>query len=470
MNDITSFLDGVEVNVLSNIQNGTSENNLTHWLVGAVYDSLGLSEFALRLFNPIVLILTFVGFYFMSKKIFGTYSSIYTLLILGSSLLLPNISKLINGDVMLFAAQLFYFLATIYALKFQTITWKIAQVAIAIIGASILPQSMFVVVFLMHIALYFTHKNGKSLLIPGIASLIAIPLVAVLTQGSVFGSEAGFMLKQISVIKRYGFLLLSMLPFLGLIGAGFIDMSKKMRKGEELSTLIFVWIVAGVVDGGFFFLSGLAFLSAKQLMSYLHPNYPYKTIIKGYGIVHLVLFFCVAILGMLNAQYAIGKVGYQAIMMVTCVYWIPSLVSVFGMYGFKKAQMEGGMILAGLLFSFFFWLHVNPILENQRQVSRQLSESTDEYLEDFEIKEVYQIGAVTPGNLQLYMQDRAELQITAVDNINDPRLSANTKKVIIIPDSIYADFKVLYPNKAAAKSFAGLYSFDGLSRNFVVND
>ena len=118
MNEYTTILDEVESNFLLDVQillgkgelNPDTKALLPVWVNSNLYKSLGFSEFGLRFPNVLVLFMTFLGFYFFGKKIFGLKTTVVTLLVLGSSFLPVNLSKFITGDVWLFGAQLMSFI------------------------------------------------------------------------------------------------------------------------------------------------------------------------------------------------------------------------------------------------------------------------------------------------------------------------------------------------------------------------
>ena len=120
MNEYTTIMNDVESDFLLDVQTllGKGELNpeakalLPVWIDSLMYKSLKFNEFGLRLPNVIVLLLTFFGFYYFGKKIFGLKNTVVTLLVLGSSFLPVNLAKFATGDVWLFGVQLMSFVVT----------------------------------------------------------------------------------------------------------------------------------------------------------------------------------------------------------------------------------------------------------------------------------------------------------------------------------------------------------------------
>jgi hypothetical protein len=373
-NDYTTFWNGAESDLLLASQTGEASLALfPKWKMISLAKMAGFQSFILRLPAVMILISSLIGFWFFGRKVFGNRTTLFTILILMSSFLVPNLSKWATGDAWLFASHLLTAITMILYIKRPTKATLITSILFAIIGlgTNFYATSLFLIPLLAY--WFVRHPEGKkTALLAFLPVVIAFVAYGLLSQkGAVAGSYlAPF---ELSIPKYLGISLLGMLPWIAFLPAAIIDMFTKLKKGEEMSIITSGWLLAGFLSFSISLQAALAFLIAKQIQAYFHPNYPYTNWVKTFGVLNIVGAFVGGMLLMLNGFYLLEMEGFRLGMSVGAVYWIPGFLGVVGLMGKRNSMMMGGMAASGLLFTFFFWARIGPVLETFRHVPKQVS-------------------------------------------------------------------------------------------------
>lgn len=436
MNEYTTIFNEVESDFLLDVQTllGKGELNqdvkalLPVWVNSIIYKSLRLNEFGLRLPNVLVLLMTFFGFYFFGKKIFGLKTTVVTLLVLGSSFLPVNLAKFVTGDVWLFGAQLMSFVFMILYLKQPIGKWKWGVWFFVVIGAMIHPLSMFIWSIGLWGYLQIFHPKGKNL-----EGLVLLPLFAIVYLplwyfGFISLEMPHFLMGIGSDHFKYFFViaLLSVLPWFGFLPASLWDMIQKLRKKEELAIINLGWILFAIFSQSMIIVAAFSFLIAKNLIAYFDKNYPYRRWVKGFTILNMIFVFCMIFIFMflLEGSMQFQGVGYLSLFGLSTIYWIVSIGAVLGLFMHKNSLVTGGMAVSGLMFTWLFWLQVNPLIESQRNFPKQVfqelkTQGVGRAGANPKITELYHLDSDSvfyQKNMKVYLNE-LNIKMVAIDSI-----------------------------------------------------
>lgn len=434
MNEYSTILNEVESDFLLDVQTllGKGELNpdakalLPVWVDSIIYKSLRFNEFGLRLPNVLVLLMTFLGFYFFGKKIFGLKTTVVTLLVLGSSFLPVNLSKFATGDVWLFGAQLMSFVFMILYLKQPIGKWKWGVWFFVVLGAMIHPLSMFIWSLGLWGYLQIIHPKGENL-----KGLVLLPLLAIVYLplwyfGFLSLEMPHFLMGIGSDYFKYFFViaLLAVLPWFGFLPASLWDMIQKLRKKEELAIINLGWILFAIFSQSMIIVAAFSFLIAKNLIAYFDKNYPYRRLVKGFTLINMFFtffgLFALLLGGFMNFQGA----GYRSVFGVSILYWFGSMAAVLGLFMHKNSLVTGGMAVSGLMFTWLFWLQVNPLMESQRNFPKQVfqelkTQGVGRAGANLKITELYHLDSDSvfyQKNMKVYLQE-LNVKPVAVDSI-----------------------------------------------------
>ncbi len=378
-NDFISIWEQVEYGLLSYAQDQTVGELVlpiaTSAKIGVLYEIFGLELFFLRLPSLMLLGFSMVLFYLFGRKIFGQEASLLTLVVLASSFLVVNISKFVGSDTWLFCAQWLNFVFLILSLKQPILKWQIPYAATVLLGCMTHPISMFVWVLISLVYLVIFHPKGKQLRKTALFALGGIAISFLCWKGQFFTLQLdSFLLAyKSSSIKDFTLLhLFGMAPWSGFLAAAFWDLFKKIRKGEELAIIIMAGLLAGLGSFSMTLQAVFAFMIAKQLMVYLAPNYPHGNIVKTVSIITMIIAFCVATVLMLTGFQEYRGVGFRSAMAIGMVFWISGIVGLIGLFLRDQKYIIGGMAMSGLLTTLLFWLQLYPIIETNRNFTKQI--------------------------------------------------------------------------------------------------
>jgi 4-amino-4-deoxy-L-arabinose transferase-like glycosyltransferase len=434
MNEYTTIINEVESDFLLDVQTllGKGELNLGAkallpvWVDSIMYKSLGFNEFSLRFPNVAVLLLTFFGFYFFGKKIFGEKTTVVTLLVLGSSFLPVNLAKFATGDVWIFGAQLMSFVFMILYLKQPIGKWKWGVWLFVVLGALIHPLSMFIWSLGLWGYLRTIHPKGKNL-----KGLVMLPLLVIVYLplwyfGLISLEMPHFLMGIGSEHFKYFFAiaLLAILPWFGFLPASLWDMIQKLRKKEELAIINLGWILFAILSQSMIIVAAFSFLIAKNLLAYFDKNYPYRRLVKGFTLINMFftffLLFALLLGGFMNFQ---GE-GYRSVFGLSILYWFGSMAAVLGLFMHKNSLVVGGMAVSGLMFTWLCWLQVNPLIESQRNFSQQVfqelkTQGVGRAGGNLKVTELYHLNSDSvfyQKNMKVYLQE-LNVKTVAVDSI-----------------------------------------------------
>lgn len=434
MNEYTTILDEVESNFLLDVQillgkgelNPDTKALLPVWVNSNLYKSLGFSEFGLRFPNVLVLFMTFLGFYFFGKKIFGLKTTVVTLLVLGSSFLPVNLSKFITGDVWLFGAQLMSFIFMILYLKQPIGKWKWSVWFFVVLGAMIHPLSMFIWNIGLWGYLQLFHPKGKNL-----QSLVLLPLFVIVYAplwyfGFISLEMPNFLMGIGSEHFKYFFViaLLAVLPWFGFLPASIWDMIQKIRKKEELAIINLGWILFAMFSQSMIIVAAFSFLIAKNLIAYFGKNYPYKRWVKGFTLLNMIFTFFILFMVLLGGFMNFQGEGYRSVFGLSILYWFGSMAAVLGLFMHKNSLVTGGMAVSGLMCTWLFWLQVNPLMESQRNFPKQVfqelkTQGVGRVGVNLKITELYHLDSDSvfyQKNMKVYLQE-LNVKSIAVDSV-----------------------------------------------------
>lgn len=375
MNDFTSLWDGPESFIFWQLSQGGSKGSLYEGVLSLVYN---LGIFWFRLPGALLLLLAMPLYWLISQKIFGRQATLYTLLALAASLLMPNLAKCASGDVWAMVTQWLAFATLIRFLKQPERGWQLLFYLLLALAVWVQPMNALIFLLGVSIYLYFAHPQGKNLirLQPWLAGpafagiLYALNMLSFDGQGFVVGFRSG---------RFFLWNFLGLLPFLGFWMAGLWESFQRARKGEELARISLGAFIFAMLGHSLALQGILALLVAKQWQGAFQSGYPYKPIVLTGALLHLLGIFFAAILLMIGGFHEFGPLGFRAGVATTGAYWMLSFVGVIGLVGGNRRYVIGGAVLAGLLLTTLFWLQLNPLLESRRNWASRLVQETAVY-------------------------------------------------------------------------------------------
>ncbi len=408
MNDVATLWDGAEARFVWQSLFEPAPGYFPHG-VTALVSGGALREFWLRLPGLLLLLGGGGAVFGMLAPVLGRPATGWWLLVLGASLLIPQLAKVASADVWSFAFQWTALAALIRFLKQPGWPWRVSFYLLLLGAMWVDPLSSAFFFILFSGWLYWKHPQGKRL--GSLQPWLAVVFSGLLVWGSAWlnWQRTGFYIDWAP--GRYLLLnLLAVLPFLGFAAAGVFDAIAKRRRGEELALILTVWLVAALLAQSLLLQAGLAFLVAKQLQLYFEPNYPYRSWVRAGAVIHLLLVFFLAMGLMLYGFDQFGGVGFRAAMAFGVVYWMTGLVGVIGLFGMNRRFAWGGTILSGLLAATLFWVQLYPLIESRRDVPQRLAAAAAGA--DCHLVE----PAAGPSNERLYLRAAcAELEVTAAE-------------------------------------------------------
>lgn len=372
-NDTTSIWSGAEAWTLWQALSDTPNSWLTTFLHRA-YDDGPLSVFYLRFFGIFFFLLTLAGSFFMGKKLFGKNTIWLALLLLGASLLVPNVAKRASADIYLFSSQVLFGMSTLIYLKSPSDLWKWLWWASLWLSFIIEPLGSLLFAIPFMLVLMRSHPQATILrkwpvwlpAVAGLAILTALQPNEWVDPGLSFGwFRSGY-------LKYLAWQGIAIIPFVGFVIGGVRDLFYKVKRGEEFALLITAWILSALLSQSITLSWVLAILAAKQMQLYFNPRYPFAAWVRGPAILQLVLAFFVIVLGMIYGFWAFRGIGFRSLVAAGGLYWGMGFLGVIGLYGFNHRLLIGGPVLSGVLLILLSWLQIGPILESKRHWAPEL--------------------------------------------------------------------------------------------------
>lgn len=374
MNDVATLWDGAEARFVWMSLFESPRAYFPFRVVAAVSGG-GVHEMLLRLPGVLLLVTAAAGVYGLVHPVLGRAATGWWLLVLATSLLIPQLAKVASGDIWSFAFQWLALAALLRYLKQPKFHWRLLSYALLLAVVWIDPLSGAVFFVLFPAWLSWKHPQGRHLW--GLQ-----PWLAVLFSGLLLGASTwlnwmrtGFFLDW-APGRYFLFNLLAILPFLGFAAAGVVDAIAKLRRGEELSLIVIAWMAAALLAQSLLLQAALTFLIARQLRGYFDANYPYRSLVKGGAILQLLFVFFLAMGAMLYGFGEFGGVGFRSAMAVGAIYWMAGFIAVIGLFGMQRRFVWGGTLFGGLLTVMLFWVQLYPLVESRRNVPQRLADAT----------------------------------------------------------------------------------------------
>ncbi|MBK7407489.1 MAG: glycosyltransferase family 39 protein [Saprospirales bacterium] len=356
-------------------------NELNTWLPGAEALMAGswgsglLSHpFLLRLPGPLLFFATLAATYWLGRRFFGKEAALLTLFVLAGSFLLVNSVKWATGDPWLLLFLVLTSLGMLGYLKQPAWSWRLLTWTSG--AVSILIQPLWGLAALLGMALVwrFRHPDGKRL--DGLYLWIWGPALVALSwwwKGDVWSTPFLYWTwtsgHQGWVI---GAQILGMLPWLGLLVAGIVELIRNQSKGEELSILLGGLLLGAILSGSLLVQWAFALVIAKQLQRILKPGYPYENMLKTITILQLLGVLLLGIIGMIYGYLELGAMGFRMGMSLMLAYWMPGLFGAIGLFGRNQRLLVLGSAFGALLFSLAFWAQAGPWIESKRHSPQDL--------------------------------------------------------------------------------------------------
>ena len=356
MNDVTSFWPGAETKAIQNLLLTLESPSETQSLIPyeffkSVYRTGGLHEFKLRLLGSLGLFFTFLGFFFLGKKILGREAVLLTMLIIAGSFLIPFVAKMVVSDIWLMGAQLLQLITLILFIKQPRPKWAYWSGGFFMMGMMVSPTSMLIWTIVLSFYFLAVHPRGKNLLNSYFyGSMLIVVLISVWLKFWQWGDTAAVFSFEDLSIKKYGiWLLLGMLPWLGFLPAALWNMFQKLKTKEELALINLGWLVAGLLSFSLIVEFLLAFLIAKQVLFYFQANYPYKRVVKLFTLLNMLLTFLAVFAILMGGAFQFNASGYRLFLGIGAVYWISTFIGVLGVFSVRKNFVIGGITSGAML-------------------------------------------------------------------------------------------------------------------------
>ena len=235
-----------------------------------LYQNWGLNEFLLRLPGALILLISCTIFYFLSRRLFGSTALASFYVVLGSSLLVINSSKLAVADSFLFAVQLVSIPLLIRYLKQGKWQWQLGWWSCLIIGSLLAPLVMLIWGVAWWQYLRMLHPNGQRLKEWYWLFLWVAGVSIGWTKGWLDSTDEAYFLAYTnqSWLSFLGISMLGILPWLGFLPAALRELFFKLKKKEELALLTSAWLLIGLLSHSLIFQAALAFCHWQTIASF----------------------------------------------------------------------------------------------------------------------------------------------------------------------------------------------------------
>ena len=404
-----------------------SPSQLPHFFY-ATWQSLFPDQFfAWRLPGTLLLLASLGIWYYGARPIFGERGSRYALLVLATAWPLVFSAKIAVNDIWLFAAQLLMVLALLRFLKQAQSAWRWISYGAILFALSIHLWSTVVLLVVLSTYLWGLHPQGKRLtrLLPW----LSLPLLLLAP-----ADPEGFLFTYGQLGYPYYLLYLSigLLPWSGFFFGSLADLVYKLRRKEEMALILAGLLLATLLAQSPLLILVFALLIARQISAYFVPNYPYRAVVKGFAVLHLIFSFCLITYLLLSAFAQVGAVGFRGVMAVGAIYWMLTFIAVIGLYSYRPEMILGGMVWGALLSFLLFWLQLYPLLESRSIQSGDL-------LEKMEKQSTAERPILLSDSLWetypswRFMARQRQLRLSPV-GVSDPTVSTTTAPDLLLTD------------------------------------
>lgn len=372
-NSVASLWSGGEAALWWNSHLETNESGLPGWWVSKL--SLYPADLAqARWISGGLLLAGLIFFNWVGQKVFKQERVILSLLVMASSLVLPNFGKLASADIYLFLAHFGAFLSLILYIKQAVLRWQVSSYLFLLLGLLVHPISTLLFWSALVSWLWLKHPKGKQLAQLYIWAVAPVICLILIVTGQFIWQPKGFVfsVNQFPIGKFLLYGIVGMAPFLGYLMGGLRDNAMLVRKGEEQAVIYTGGLIAGLLAFSLSWQAILALLVAKQMEVYFKDNYPFRDWVKTGAVLHLVLIFAFAFALLYNGFVYFEGDGYRAGIGVAGSYWALSFVGIIGLYGIRRPLALGASLLSGLVGMTFFWMQLYPLMETQRGLVQEL--------------------------------------------------------------------------------------------------
>lgn len=377
-NNFTSLWSGAEAFLAWRAAQGQAGAHLAEQVLALTQTGAGLDLIAWRMPGAILALLSGVAYYIFSRRLVGQKVVLYTLALCASSLLLPNLAKLGTADIWGMLLPWLAYAALIRYLKQPEWSWQLGFYIVFALAIGVAPLSSLVFIGGAAAWLYFLHPDGQRLwrLNPWAAGL-AIAGIAHLAQWLAWDSYAFYFSG--SWGRYLLFNLLGVLPFLGFVASGVWEHFQRLRGKEEFAVLYAGGLLFALLGQSLALQPILAMIAARQMQNYFDGRFPYRGIVKGGGVLHLVAAACGLILILIGGFFLYGGAGFRAGLAASGLYWALSFVAVIGLVGLNRVYVLLGTFFSGILLTTFFWLQFSPLMEGERKWVQDITEGAAGY-------------------------------------------------------------------------------------------
>lgn len=401
--------------VFSHFIDGFRVHPLQIWETALSYKIFGVSEFATRFPSLLYSIFTLVVLLYFVRRSHDEKTGILAVLILSTSFLLPTFAKinLAESSLLFYATVMFGAFSESLKTKNTALTivfWLAATLSTFHGGfIAILP---FVGTWLL---LFFIKKDWRTALLniqPYLIILAIIPIIAWALINKVDATDlnANYNAIKPSASAKIGrqslLLLLGFLPWIALLPASFVRLSKNISKKEDNALLFGGWILFGFLLFEFLPTSmqmpsvvvfpAIAILMAQQFWNYndaceRFQNAPInehieirvkkagfkdENIMKTSQLLGVIAVFIITfMLSMIGYKQGVGILRTGSVGMIL---WITSFIVAIGLYARNANMILYGATSGGLLFLLFTYLLVIPVLEPARSFTKRTAAAVQE--------------------------------------------------------------------------------------------
>jgi hypothetical protein len=378
-NDLMTIWSGAEAAWLGESLSPGNTNFLPLKLMKVLAQTQENFPFVPRISGAVLFLASIAGFYYIAKPYLGNVVVLLTGLVLGAGFMMPVLAKIATLDIWNFAFHFLAYFSLIRYVKKPAVLWQILFYLFMAIALLVQPVSALIFLLGSSVVLWWKHPQGSRLvkLNPWVAGVV----FAVIFHVSGFLEWQNDWQLFAATGKDFGkyllFNLIGVLPFIGFLTGGILDLFYKLKRGEEMSLIIFVLILFSILAQSPVLQAGLALLITKQMLLFYDERYPFKSWVRAITIVHLIFAFGLSVVLMLGGFSEFGGLGFRSGLIFSFMYWAVGVIGVFGQYGTQRTMLIGGPVASGVLTMLIFWMQLYPLVESRRNIPKRIVESIE---------------------------------------------------------------------------------------------
>ncbi len=335
--------------------------------------------FVPRISGAVLFLASIAGFYYIAKPYLGNIVVLLTGLVLGAGFMMPVLAKVATLDIWNFAFHFLAYFTLIRYIKKPAMEWQILFYGLMAIALLVQPVAAFIFLLGSSVVLWWKHPQGNRLvkLNPWVAGVILgiifhfLGLLQWQNDWQLFAASG----KDLGNYLLFN--LIGILPFIGFLAGGILDLFYKLKRGEELALIIFVLILFSILAQSPVLQAAFALLIAKQMLLFYDERYPFKSWVRAVTIIHLIFAFGLSVVLMLSGVTEFGGLGFRSGLIFSFMYWAVGVVGVFGQYGTQRTMLIGGPVASGVLTMLIFWMQLYPLVESRRNLPKRIVESIE---------------------------------------------------------------------------------------------